>query len=270
MLVVIVVVVAAVIVATKNSDSSSSASPTAVPTTAPGSPVPTALASVVLPTAAEKAAAQQACAPFLKAGNQPKGNKQWGAPPQLVIDKTKHYSATIYTDDGKITASLLADKAPITSNNFLFLSCNGFYDNIIFHRAVKNFMIQGGDPTGTGTGGPGYSFQDELGVTSYTVGTLAMANSGANTNGSQFFIVQGAQGTTLPANYSIFGQVTAGQNVVDAIATAPVHASSSGEPSVCGKAGTESRDYRSGVLAYDTGRGANRDTTYERQGKRRC
>lgn len=139
--------------------------------------------------------------------------------PKLSIDKTKKYTAVMKTTAGDIELELFADKTPITVNNFVTLAQKKFYDNVIFHRTIKGFMIQGGDPTGTGSGGPGYKFNDEAFDGEYTRGTLAMANSGPNTNGSQFFIMH--QDNPLPKNYVIFGQVTKGIETVDAIAEAP-------------------------------------------------
>jgi cyclophilin family peptidyl-prolyl cis-trans isomerase len=144
-------------------------------------------------------------------------------PPEFTLDLAKTYAATISTDRGDIEVELYADDAPSTVNNFVFLARDGFYDGVIFHRTIDGFMIQGGDPTGTGTGGPGYSFNDEFhSKTTYDRGTLAMANAGPNTNGSQFFICHGSPG--LPNQYTIFGKVTSGLDVVDAIATAPTGA----------------------------------------------
>ncbi len=140
----------------------------------------------------------------------------------MALDATKSYSATFDTSFGPITVELLSDVAPKTVNNFVFLATQGFYDGVIFHRVIKGFMIQGGDPTGTGSGGPGYRFDDEAVIGPYELGTLAMANAGPNTNGSQFFFVQGPSGTRLPPQYTIFGQVTGGMEVVDAIAATPV------------------------------------------------
>ena len=146
--------------------------------------------------------------------------KQYASPPELSIDLDTTYTATIHTTAGDIDVTLYAADAPQTVNNFVFLAGDGFYDDVIFHRVIKGFMIQGGDPTGTGTGGPGYRFRDELGhsKSSYNRGTLAMANAGPNTNGSQFFIMHADYG--LPNAYSIFGEVTSGMDVVDAIAEA--------------------------------------------------
>jgi cyclophilin family peptidyl-prolyl cis-trans isomerase len=146
--------------------------------------------------------------------------KQYNAPPEMVIDPEKTYTATIRTNHGDITAKLFADEAPQTVNNFVFLAREGFYDDVIFHRVISGFMIQGGDPTGTGTGGPGYRFADELEAArsrGYKMGTLAMANAGPNTNGSQFFIMHQDYG--LPPQYNVFGKATDGLDVVDAIAT---------------------------------------------------
>jgi len=149
----------------------------------------------------------------------------------MRIDTNKEYGATISTTMGDLEISLLAKEAPMTVNNFVFLAREGFYENVKFHRIIKGFMVQTGDPTGTGRGGPGYRFVDELGPGSYERGTLAMANAGPNTNGSQFFIVHG-ENVNLPKNYTIFGKVTNGLNVVDQIASVPVSASPTGELSV--------------------------------------
>ncbi|MBI2038175.1 MAG: peptidylprolyl isomerase [Candidatus Magasanikbacteria bacterium] len=136
----------------------------------------------------------------------------------MIVDKNKTYTAKMKTTAGDIEISLNAAATPITVNNFVFLSKKGFYENVIFHRVIKGFMIQGGDPTGTGSGGPGYKFDDEPFTGEYLRGTIAMANSGANTNGSQFFIMH--QEYPLPPNYVIFGRVTAGLDAVDKIAEA--------------------------------------------------
>ncbi len=139
--------------------------------------------------------------------------------PEMTINQSKTYTATLHTDQGDIEIALDAKGTPITANNFVYLAKDGFYDNTVFHRAIDGFMIQGGDPTGTGSGGPGYKFDDEPFAGEYTRGTVAMANSGPNTNGSQFFIMH--QDTPLPPNYVIFGHVTKGMETVDKIATAP-------------------------------------------------
>jgi cyclophilin family peptidyl-prolyl cis-trans isomerase len=133
-------------------------------------------------------------------------------------------SATIHTTKGDIDVQLFADDAPKAANNFLDLARKGFYDGVIFHRIVPGFVIQGGDPTGTGRGGPGYQFADEPFKGDYDRGTLAMANAGPNTNGSQFFICLADLGGRLPKSYTIFGRGTKGMDVVDAIAAGPTGA----------------------------------------------
>lgn len=149
--------------------------------------------------------------------------------PELTIDTNKTYQVTLKTTEGDIVIELDAKETPITANNFVYLAENNFYDNTIFHRVIEGFMIQGGDPTGTGTGSPGYRFEDEPITKEYTRGTVAMANSGPNTNGSQFFIMHADY--PLPKNYVIFGKVIEGIDVVDKIATAEVKVSPSGEQS---------------------------------------
>ena len=144
--------------------------------------------------------------------------KQYAAPPPMSIDVNKTYVATFETSRGKIVCELFAKDAPKTVNNFVFLARDGYYDDIIFHRVISGFMIQGGDPTGTGRGGPGYRFNDEKVTKPYSRGTLAMANAGPNTNGSQFFIMHADY--PLPPNYTIFGKLTRGEDVVDTIASA--------------------------------------------------
>lgn len=148
--------------------------------------------------------------------------EQFSEPFPLYIDPEKNYQAEIVTNHGTMTAFLHAKDAPNTVNNFVNLARYHYYDGIIFHRIIREFMIQGGDPTGTGRGGPGYKFADELPAPGkYKVGSLAMANAGPNTNGSQFFIVSGAHGVTLPPQYSLFGQLIAGEDVLDAIQKVP-------------------------------------------------
>ncbi len=148
--------------------------------------------------------------------------KSYPAPPQMAIDPAQTYTATIDTSAGTMTAELLVGEAPATVNNFVFLARDGFYDGVIFHRVIRGFMIQGGDPTGTGRGGPGYRFDDEPVTRNYSRGILAMANAGPNTNGSQFFVMHADYG--LPPNYTIFGRLTGGEDVLDKIATAPTGA----------------------------------------------
>ncbi len=140
--------------------------------------------------------------------------------PKMMIDSSKKYQAVLTTSVGAITIDLNAKATPITVNNFVTLAKSKFYDKTIFHRVINGFMIQGGDPTGTGMGGPGYKFDDEKFEGEYVRGTVAMANAGPNTNGSQFFIMHG--NTPLPKNYIIFGTVSSGLETVDKIATAPV------------------------------------------------
>ena len=156
-------------------------------------------------------------------------SKQYESAPPLTIDTSKTITANMETSLGSIKFELFAKEATQTVNNFVFLARDGYYDGVIFHRIIKGFMIQGGDPTGTGSGSPGYKFNDEPVTRDYVAGTLAMANSGPNTNGSQFFIVH--QTAQLPKNYTIFGKVSDGMDIVNTIASVPVQASSMGERS---------------------------------------
>lgn len=149
--------------------------------------------------------------------------------PHMTIQEEKNYIAKLKTTAGEIDIELNSKDTPITVNNFISLAKNNFYNETIFHRVIEGFMIQGGDPKGDGTGGPGYSFADEPIKGEYSRGTVAMANSGPDTNGSQFFIMH--EDNALPKNYVIFGQVTKGLDVVDKIASAPVTTNSSGENS---------------------------------------
>lgn len=146
-------------------------------------------------------------------------SQQYASPPDMQLDPDTDYSATVATSEGDITVDLFDGRSPRAVNNFVFLARDGFYYGVVFHRVIEGFMIQGGDPTGTGTGGPGYQFADELDAArdhGYPRGTLAMANAGPDTNGSQFFVMH--RDNPLPPNYSVFGQVTEGMHVVDAIA----------------------------------------------------
>ena len=154
---------------------------------------------------------------------------QYSAPPPMTIGINNEIIAKLHTSNGDVTVKMLQSDAPITVNNFVFLANEGYYDGVIFHRIISGFMIQGGDPTGTGMGGPGYSFQDEPVTRDYLAGTVAMANAGPNTNGSQFFIMH--QNGNLPKNYTIFGEVIEGMDVVDTIANLEVTMSRSGEMS---------------------------------------
>jgi len=142
--------------------------------------------------------------------------------PELGIDPSKRYTATMEVMEGDASLGTLvialdAVNAPSTVNNFVFLAAHHYYDGIIFHRIINGFMCQGGDPTGTGRGGPGYKFNDEPVKQRYQLGSLAMANSGPNTNGSQFFLISGPSGVGLPPQYNHFGQVVKGLEIVDAM-----------------------------------------------------
>jgi len=142
--------------------------------------------------------------------------KKFGSMPPMGIDPAKRYSATLETTLGTMVIALDAAAAPLTVNNFVYLAAHHYYDGVIFHRIIKGFMCQGGDPEGSGRGGPGYKFGDELPKPGkYQIGSVAMANAGPNTNGSQFFIVSGPSGVGLPPLYSLFGQVVKGLDVVD-------------------------------------------------------
>ena len=141
--------------------------------------------------------------------------KQWSSKPEYTIDISKNYSAILTTDIGDIKVRLFADKAPVTVNNFVFLATEGFYDDTVFHRVIPDFMAQGGDPTGTGMGGPGYKFKDEFhkDLKHSKAGILSMANSGPNSNGSQFFITF-VPTPWLDNKHTIFGEVVEGMDVV--------------------------------------------------------
>jgi cyclophilin family peptidyl-prolyl cis-trans isomerase len=153
--------------------------------------------------------------PYLLKGQK---MKQWNKPPEFVLDLKKKYSANLITDKGDIVLELFADKVPITVNNFVFLAGEGYYDDTIFHRVIPGFMAQGGDPTRTGRGGPGYRFADEFNpsLKHDKPGILSMANAGPGTNGSQFFITY-APSPHLNNKHSIFGQVLSGMDILTAI-----------------------------------------------------
>jgi peptidyl-prolyl cis-trans isomerase B (cyclophilin B) len=142
--------------------------------------------------------------------------KSWQSPPAMTIDTNKSYTATIETSRGRIVCELFTKDAPNTVNNFVFLAREGFYDGTTFHRVIENFMIQGGDPTGSGRGGPGYKFQDETNARKHERGTLSMANAGPNTNGSQFFITH-VPTPWLDGKHTVFGRVQEGQDIVDKV-----------------------------------------------------
>src|ERR1700685_2652871 len=145
-------------------------------------------------------------------------SKQYSTPPAMGIDPSKKYAATFETPRGTIVVDLFAKDAPKTVNNFVFLARDGFYDGTSFHRVIADFMVQGGDPTGSGRGGPGYKFEDEVkgNPHKHQVGSLSMANDGPNTNGSQFFITHIAT-DWLDGKHTVFGQVTTRQDVVDKV-----------------------------------------------------
>ena len=144
--------------------------------------------------------------------------QQWNAPPELQIDVSRNYVVSIETNRGNIELELYPQHAPQTVNNFVFLAGQGFYDGVVFHRVIANFMIQGGDPTGTGRGGPGYRFADECygNPLKHERCVISMANAGPNTNGSQFFITHLAT-PHLDGRHTVFGKVTSGEDIVDAI-----------------------------------------------------
>jgi cyclophilin family peptidyl-prolyl cis-trans isomerase len=177
-------------------------------TTAPGAGTPVSVPLLQAP-------ANVACPNF--DGSSPHYTK-FSAAPANCLDPAKTYTLTFDTDAGTFAAVLDQKQAPKTANNFAFLAGYHYFDGIAFHRVIPGFVIQGGDPTGTGTGGPGYQFADELPKAGqYKIGSLAMANSGPNTNGSQFFVITGDQGVALQPNYALFGQVTSGMDVVKKI-----------------------------------------------------
>ena len=147
-------------------------------------------------------------------GSAPKSQKFKEAP-EMGIDPSKRYTATMETSLGTIVIALDAINAPKTVNNFVFLALNHYYDGVIFHRIISGFMCQGGDPTGTGMGGPGYKFEDEPVKQRYQLGSVAMANAGPNTNGSQFFLISGPSGVGLPPQYNHFGQIVKGMDVLE-------------------------------------------------------
>ena len=146
----------------------------------------------------------------------PEKPKTYSSPPPMTIDTTKQYTATIETEKGDLVLELFASDVPVTVNNFVFLAREGFYDGLTFHRVVADFVVQGGDPAGDGTGGPGYQFDDEITEHTHVAGALSMANSGANTNGSQFFITYTPQ-HHLDGHHSVFGQLVEGMDVLESI-----------------------------------------------------
>jgi len=150
-------------------------------------------------------------------GSSPQ-RRSFEAEPPMVIDADKRYTATMVTSMGTMTIALDPQAAPRTVNSFVFLARYHYFDGVVFHRVIPGFVLQGGDPTATGTGGPGYKFADELPPPGrYELGSLAMANAGPDTNGSQFFVISGPDGMRLPPSYSLFGKVVSGLETVAAI-----------------------------------------------------
>jgi cyclophilin family peptidyl-prolyl cis-trans isomerase len=195
-----------------------------IPTSRPvATPKPT-----VAPTAAATTVPAATAAP--SGTSDAFGTCPTSAPPPLAAGQTR--AVTIDTSEGQIVLSIQGALAPKAAANFVALAQCGFYNNVVFHRLVPDFVIQGGDPTGTGGGGPGYQFADEAFSGEYTRGTVAMANSGPNTNGSQFFICLADLSTRLPKNYTIFGTVTKGMDVVDKIAAMPNSGDQNGNAAV--------------------------------------
>jgi len=208
-------VILIVFLTSSNSPKSKSTSPSTTTTTVGTS------ANAKAQAAANKVAVAAGC----PASTSTRVNTQkYAAAPAMTIDASKSYTATVVTTAGTFTIDLDAKTAPITVNNFVFLADKGYYHCVIFHRVIPTFMDQSGDPTGTGTGGPGYTIADEYppkaanAADQYPLGSVAMTNTGSpNTGGSQFFIVAGPEGESLPNSYSLFGQVSTGMNVVDKI-----------------------------------------------------
>jgi cyclophilin family peptidyl-prolyl cis-trans isomerase len=153
-------------------------------------------------------------------GSAPKTQK-FNDVPEMGIDTSKRYTATMDTSMGTMVIALDAINAPVTVNNFVFLAGYHYYDGVIFHRIIQGFVCQGGDPEGSGRGGPGYRFQDEPVKQRYQLGSVAMANAGPNTNGSQFFLISGPNGVGLPPQYNHFGQIVKGLDVLDAMEKVP-------------------------------------------------
>jgi cyclophilin family peptidyl-prolyl cis-trans isomerase len=209
----VIAIIAILVSQSTGGSNKSSTTASTVPTTAAG-PSTTAAPG----TTVAAAPPTYGSTPCPKAdGSSPK-TESFPAPPQKCIVDGKTYTATMTTDVGTMTIALNAKAAPLTVNNFVFLARYHFYDGLTFHRVIPGFVDQGGDPQGSGAGGPGYQFADELPAAgAYQVGSLAMANSGPNTNGSQFFIIVGPQGTSLPPSYSLFGMVTQGIDVAHKI-----------------------------------------------------
>lgn len=230
----VIIAVLLALLLTREDESDSSDDPDTVATVAPGGAATPAdeLANRFVPDGCWSA--DERVTPESAAGNVAQ-YPQWSAPPEMVIDEGESYQAVITTNKGEMVFDLNAEAAPQAVNNFICLATNDYYDVTPFHRVIEGFMIQGGDPTGSGGGGPGYQFDDELpgDDLSYDKGTLAMANAGPNTQGSQFFIVhQDLSDEQLQKNYTIFGQLVEGESVLDDIADSAVVPNPRGEPSV--------------------------------------
>jgi cyclophilin family peptidyl-prolyl cis-trans isomerase len=207
--------------------------PLAILSTGCGATPPLQLASVATPNPVTATRVEEAACwtDEQRLGGDESMPKQYTEQPAMRIDPAKTYSGSLETNKGTIEVEFFPDDAPVTVSNFVCLAEDGYFNNTPFHRIVKGFVIQGGDPTGTGSGGPGYKFADEPVARDYERGTLAMANAGPDTNGSQFFIVLDDLRGKLPKNYTIFGRVTEGMDVVDAIANTPTRTGRSGENS---------------------------------------
>jgi cyclophilin family peptidyl-prolyl cis-trans isomerase len=210
-----------------SAQSTPSQPPTSKPAAAPSASSPAKT------TAAASATAQTSATPSPSTQpSQPAKPRTYSSAPAMQIDKKKKYIAAVETSQGSFKIELFASESPVTVNNFVFLSKEGFYNGVIFHRIIKTFMVQTGDPQGTGMGGPGYRFADELPPKHpYSPGMVAMANSGSNTNGSQFFICTVDDSKALQPLYTQFGQISEGMDVVQKIASVPVGPSASGEMS---------------------------------------
>ena len=193
-------------------------------TPAPGTPEATAAAESP-PSDATPRADTPTPRPTATISSRGAAPRSYTAPPAMTLDPESDYHADFRTNQGNFRVRLLAAQAPITVNNFVFLAQQGFYDGLIFHRVIENFMIQGGDPTGTGAGNPGYRFEDEIvpGLVFDSPGKLAMANAGPNTNGSQFFIAT-VPTPHLDGRHTIFGEITEGQSVVNSISRVETNA----------------------------------------------
>ena len=181
--------------------------------------------------------------PFPAADGSSPATREFNDVPEMGIDPSKRYTATMETNHGTLVIALDPLAAPRTVNSFVFLARYHYYDGIVFHRIIPGFVLQGGDPTGSGSGGPGYSFADELPPAGrYKLGSLAMANAGPDTNGSQFFVISGPDGVRLPPLYSLFGEVVSGLDVVEKIDAVGSRTGSPKEQVVIERVTVEERD----------------------------